>query len=246
MASYLNRALLAALVSTTAMFASAPAASAARCVGTLVGAFDNIVVPEGRSCSLYNSVVTGNVRVEENALLDAQNDVVGLNVTGVDGSVLGLSENVDVGGSVLGVGADVVQIINSTVGGRVTIRDDDVNNRDMADVVVTDSSVAGSLTIAERENEDLIVVADNGPTDSHPDNPGLGGPVRVIDNRTRDILWVIRNKIGQDATVSRNTGPAQKEVSLNEVIGALSCFNNAQPFIAGSNVAADTRGQCRQ
>ncbi|MFN2563919.1 MAG: hypothetical protein ABR499_02750 [Gemmatimonadaceae bacterium] len=79
-----------------------PGEGATRCEGVFTGAsFDHVYVPPRASCSLYNSVVRGNV-------------------IALPGSSLFLRDD-QVGGDVIGVRAADVQMIRGSVGGNVRI-----------------------------------------------------------------------------------------------------------------------------
>lgn len=211
--------LVAAVLSSCVALTTAPTALAADtpCVGTLVGTFENVVVPPRAFCTLHDSIVHGNVEALKDSRLIMSNDLVG--------------------GRVEGDNASAVQVIDSTVGGDIKI----VGAHDgyfTAAVVMRSVLTNGNIEIEKGRFPfgNWLVQT----------NEVAKGSITVEENGTLfTSVLTVNTFVAEDVRVLGNFGPALKIVAINRIGGNLRCEDNTEPFLSFGNVVGGTaEGQC--
>src|SRR5688500_6804805 len=145
------------------------------CVGTLTGTFHNVTVPPGALCILINSIVTGNVIAMENSLLGAFNN--------------------QIGGSILGNSADVLQTRNNTVGHNINIKSGGPHP------IFLEVEVCGSIVRGHVHVVDMTGTISLGPTFCVPAPNTIDEHVHVKNNVIPPgrLLQLRLNTVGTDA-----------------------------------------------
>jgi len=185
-----------------------------RCVGTLTGTFDNVFVPVGKSCTLKNSTVKGNVKALPNSKLFMRNNRVDGNIDGDE--------------------AILVQVRGGTVGGSIQIKE--AFSPNVLGAAVYDGTVLtqGNIQIEKNETGGILI------RDVHLRK----GNIKVEENITRSSFNVVRNRVAQNVQVFKNRGTNQKYVRNNTIGQIVQCKENRSPFVGGPNSAGDAEGQC--
>lgn len=184
------------------------------CTGNLTGTFDNVFVPVGRTCTLTNSTVQGNVKALPNSRLFARNNRVRGNIDG-DEAVL-------------------VQVRGGTVEGSIQIKE--ANNTSVIGAEVSRGTVLtqGNIQV-EKMNTGGILIADV---------VLRKGNIKVEENVTRSRFEIVRNRVAQNVQVFKNRGTNQKFVRNNTIGQIVQCKENQSPFVGGPNNAGDAQDQC--
>jgi hypothetical protein len=202
------------------------------CVGLLTGTFDNVVVPPGAFCTLQGAQVRGNVKVLENATLQANASRIEGNVQGDKsrGVLLQFQTQVEgdfqvKGGSQSSAGTTGFDIF-TRVGGDAQVEEN--QGRTFIDT----ATVGGNIHVLKSTG--FIEVEFN----------TVGGNVKIEDNVPRFGMTILRNQVAGNMQVFKNRGPAPKQVVFNTVREDLQCFENDPPFLGGPNVAQKREGQC--
>jgi hypothetical protein len=185
------------------------------CVGTLSGrTFENVFVPVGKSCTLRNSTVKGNVKALPNSRLFMSNNKVEGNIDGDE--------------------ALLVQVRGGTVGGSIQIKESYSPSLIGAEISNGTVLTQGNIQI-EKMNTGGILIADVRL---------IKGNIKVEENVTRSRFEVIRNRVGQNVQVWKNRGTNRKFVRNNTIGQIVQCKENQSPFVGGPNAAGDAEGQC--
>jgi len=184
------------------------------CTRSVSGSFENVIVPEGRTCTITRSTVSGNILAKDGARLYVFETTTQGNIDGVE--------------------ADLVHVRAGSLGGSIQVQDGD--NRSLVGVKIYGGTVLtqGNITIQKM----------NTGTISITDAVLRKGNIQVQDNRTATRLEILRNRVAQNLQVFVNTGTTTKVVRGNTVGSTLSCKDNQLPFIGRPNVAGDVEGQC--
>jgi hypothetical protein len=263
-----TRYLAAGAAATAVLFAATPPALAddTQCTGALTGTFDNVVVPEGQSCTLSNSLVRGNVK----ALPDSQL----------------LADSNEIRGSVEGDKADQFQVFDtpgvareSVVGGNIQAKEGGGTTGSIPFVRVCGNELpqgdiqierfaprvpGGSGFLAVGDDTFCVAFGGLGPfgggntlakgsikvekntTGAHlgVDQNQVGGNLQVFENAFQFSLSVHVNQVGGNLQVFKNTGPGPKTVTGNVGGGDLQCFDNSPPFLGAGNIFPKEEGQC--
>lgn len=186
------------------------------------GGYDGITVPSGEMCTLLGAAVTGDVVAAPDSIL-----VV------VESEVLG---------NIIGEHALAVQVDETLFHGTngITITGAGDSPTGITEVFIWQTTVTGGgITVTESAGSMQI-----------DRNRVLQGDISVTANKVPPILDypseldVRNNRVVGDVTVSGNTGPGPKEVHWNDVIGAVACYDNEDPFSGGENFARTAAGQC--
>ncbi len=122
-----------------------------RCVGTL-GAItvDNVLVPEGRTCTLNKTRVQGTVQVAGNATLYAKTARINGNVQAENAKLVSVTANTTVGDSI-----QVKQGGAATIN-RVTVEGDIQFDDNAKRVQVLNNTVGGSIQVFENTGGAVI------------------------------------------------------------------------------------------
>lgn len=223
---------LAAGVLTLALLAKPAQAATTQCVGVLTGVHDNVVVPPGASCTLQSAQVKGNVKVQQDARLQANASSIRGNVQGPQVRQILLQFETRVGGDVRIKGADPGTTngfdINVRVGGDAQIEGN------QGRVFVDAAFIEGDLEVRENISQGFLEVEFN----------TVGGNIEIEDNSVLSSMSVLGNQVTENMRVSNNTGSGRKQVVNNTVDNNLQCFGNTPPFVGGPNAAPNAQGQC--
>ena len=189
------------------------------CTGVLPpGTYDNIIVPAGAACTIDGSVIRGNVLALTDSRLFMSND--------------------QVIGFIKGDGADIVQIVSTTVGGVIFIQNGSLSGGGgIVNVLIANGTVVtgGSIHV-ENMVTDIISIYNTTVTN---------GSIEVIGNTTEAFLQTEFNTVSQNVDVFDNGGPGGKFLTNNTAGVAVRCFGNTGAFIAGGpNFAPSRQGQC--
>jgi hypothetical protein len=197
------------------------------CVGTVTGVFDNIVVPPGALCVVANAVVRGNVKALQDAVL-----------------VVALSQ---VGGSIYGDKADVVQLRNNTIQGNIDIVEGGPHPV-FREVALCGNTLPNgnikAIKMVGGVDMSLIAFCAGLPVP----NVLAKGSIQVEDNVITPNRWLFinSNSVGANLQVykTREAGSIIKAVTANTARESVQCFDNDPPFVGGPNVAPKREGQC--
>lgn len=184
------------------------------CVGTFTGSFTNVFVPEGRTCTLENAAVSGNVLARDGSTLYVLD-------TRVDG-------NID------GVEAAVVQVRGGTVGGSIQIQDGDSPGALGAAVYGGTVLTQGNIQVIKMRTGSIRIDGVE----------LRKGNIKVEENQVALALDVTYTRVAQNIQVFKNEGPGDKRVVGNQVGQVLQCKENRAPFTGGPNSAAEAEDQC--
>jgi hypothetical protein len=206
---------------------SSAAADDTRCIGLLVGTFDNVVVPKNAQCTLTGSIVRGNVTVRRGASLLSQFNEIAGNVEGDDPHWVG-SQADRIGGNFDVTGA---------TGPGFLFQGLSVN------VFVCGSTLEKGNIAVEKSRGGTVAVGTTTPFCAGND---VGGDIIVQENVIPpfELLFVDRNRVGGDVQVFKNSGMGVKSVQANEVRENLQCKENDEPFLGGPNFAQKSEEQC--
>src|ERR671915_709313 len=108
--------VLAALVA----FPSSASAEDTRCVGALIGTFDNVVVPRNAECILFASIVRGNVKALRGSSLSASSNQIAGNLEALRGSSVFSSGN-EIAGNLEGEAPRWVGSLGDRIGGNFAV-----------------------------------------------------------------------------------------------------------------------------
>jgi hypothetical protein len=210
-----------------------PSGSDFICVGAATGVFDDILVPAGAFCAVFNAVVHGNIK----ALQDATLAVINSQVRG----------NID------GDKADVVQIRGNRIGGSIQIKEGGPHPVSIEALVCNNVLSGGNIQIEKMVGILVIGLPTRPPIALACGNNGNTlekGNIKVEDNVViagkpqSDGMDIDANRVRENLQVFKNRGPGVKGVRNNTVGESLQCFDNTPPFVGGPNVARDRAGQC--
>jgi hypothetical protein len=195
------------------------------CTGSFSGAtFNDLVIPEGASCTLVSSVVNGNIEVRKNAMLefDGQVEVFG-NISATQPNSFISQLNV--------IGANKIH-------GNLSI--EGVGDSFFA-VVICGSQFDKNVSISGV----TTWLALGGPNcAAGGEGNTIGKNLDISDNLNLTTFVIAQNNIGKNASIDNNLGPANKTVNNNQVGKNLSCSSNQSPFAASGNTAQHLSGQC--
>lgn len=226
-------AVLALALAATLLGLAAPTAKAddTNCTGALTGTFDNVVVPEGATCVLSNSLVRGNVKALPDSSLTSDSNIIRGNVEGDK--------------------ADDIFIFSTTgpsvVGGNIQAKEGDIG------VAVCGTRLPnGNIQIEKFDASLGIIVGGQVPVPGVPACGAIGGGnvlekgnIKVEENRIGIFgLDVSNNRVAQNLQVFKNRGGALRRVQSNQVGENLQCFENQQPFVGSPNTAGKAEEQC--
>ena len=184
------------------------------CTATVTGNFANVFVPTGATCNLQDATVDGNVLARE-------------------GSQLYVSET-QVAGNIDGVEAAVVHVEGGSLDGNIQIADGSSAGE-------VGASVTGGTVLTA---ENIQVLKMNTGTIRITDARVEQGNIQVDENVVSSSLDVVRNYVGQDLQVFKNTGNGAKVVRDNEVLQIVQCKENTAPFEGGPNNTPEAEDQC--
>jgi hypothetical protein len=178
------------------------------------GTFHNVVVPEGATCTLVRSTLTGSL-------------------TALAGSSLTTSDN-DIARDVKIESAADVSLAGDVIAGDVVI----------AHSAGADGSTPSyRLARLTLTRGNINVMSNSGISVSLRGNVVLEGSIRVLSN-VNTAFSLIANQVAQDVLVVANRGPTNKMVRSTIAGHAITCQANDDPFVAAANVAPKLRGQC--
>jgi hypothetical protein len=207
----------AALISAVAATPASAAKNVTKCKGELpAGAYDNVLVQDNKTCTLFGATVDGNVTVGHGATLE--------------------SGFATIHGSLIGQGATIVRLTGLSVEGDVSIRGGGFPQ-------ILSSTVYGVVDVSGMNGS--IAIISNNSADALGHLRVVNNAVRPADPDSTVGLFIADNEVQADAEVSGNTGTVGKSVQGNRVGGTLSCIGNEPPFEGGFNTAATLEGQCK-
>jgi hypothetical protein len=230
-----RRVRLVGLAAAALVLVLAPTATAddTACLAVVTGTHDNIVVPPGATCFVSGANVRGNIVALQDSRLR------------VDSS--------NVGGSIYGEKADVVQVIRTTVRENIIIKE---AGPPVGVPGFATCAFGGPFTTCEALVFESIVQEGNVQLEKIHGTvfieatgvlSPIGGNVKVEDNLAspaEEFMAVEDSRIRQNLQVFKNRGPGLKNVGGNTVGEDLQCFENEPPFFGGGNVARQAQGQC--
>lgn len=218
----------ALVVAALGAFPSSASADDTRCVGALVGTFDNVVVPENADCNLSGSIVRGNVKaLRGSSLFSSSNQIAG-NLEGDAPRWVG-SLGDRIGGNFAVTGA---------TGPGFAFEELSVN------VFVCGTSLTNGNISVEKSRNGTVAVGSTDPICTG--NDVARGNIFVQENiiPAPEVMAVDRNTVGGNLQVFKNRGDGLKTVLENVVREDLQCKENDPPFLGGPNVARKAEGQC--
>jgi hypothetical protein len=230
----LKHVVLAAVAASAFSLVGAPivAANDTNCVGLATGVYNNVVVPEGATCTLLNATVNGNVRALTGSSLVILDSFVQGNVQGDQARQVYMNFFTRVLGHFeVNAGPTSVSGITGfdnrvSIGGNVLIE----GNR--GETYVKDSTVGGNLQVLKSTGQVTIW------------SITVGGNLHVEENTPTLTMGVESNVVAGSMKVFKTSGPADKFVFGNIVAKDLKCIDNDAPFLGGPNTARKAKGQC--
>jgi hypothetical protein len=217
---------LPTLVAVGAALVLAPAASAndTNCIGALTGFHDNVVVPEGATCTILNAQIKGSVK-------------------SLPGSTLILSGGTTVGGSIEADKPNNTQIfgVGNVVRGNIQVKEGGNGTQGVSVCGVTMPD--GNIQIEKMFGG--VFVGGAGCAAFGGGNRLAKGGIKVEENFITATfgLQIGQNRVDQ-LQVFKNRGPGAKTVTNNTVRQNLQCKKNQAPFVGGPNTARHRQGQC--
>lgn len=226
--------LVVVTAASSALLSVAPhpaSAEQVECTGSVTaGSYRHLVVPEGATCVLQRSVVTGNVRVLPGGTFVAEASAIG--------------------GAIVGHDVNRIMVGRSTIGRNIVVHGGQPVSPPPVAVSVCGTSIAGNVIVQQ-------VTGGIGLRTYIPgfDSPvGIGarcGSVRneiggnlIVSNNVSFRALVQNNVVHGNMLVVQNAGPGPKTFTGNQVAGTIVCIDNDEPFTASGNQAASTSGQC--
>lgn len=178
------------------------------------GTYDNVIVPYGRSCSLNQTTVTGNLKVEENCYF------FGWYIT--------------VDGNVQADGAERVQLLWSTVHGDVQAK----NIWDYFELLGTD--VGKNAQVQDSRSRVFFAFSEVG---GNLQVEGNYGSIRLVQNDVGGAIQANKNT-GPIITTGRiiTTGPIIIDNDIGENLQCFD--NAPPPAGFGNNAGGNIDGQC--
>ena len=174
--------MVAALVLLLGFGAQSAHADEIRCVGTL-GAItvDNVLVPEGKKCTLNKPRVEGTVQVARNATLYAKTARIDGNVQAENAKLVSVTANTTVGGSI-----QVKQGAAATIN-RVTVEGDIQFDDNSKRVQALNNTVGGNIQVYE--NTGGVVIKGNrvdGNLQCKSNTPAPTGGNNIVQGNKED------------------------------------------------------------
>jgi hypothetical protein len=228
-------------------FPSSASAEDTRCVGALIGTFDNVVVPKNAECSLFASTVRGNVKILRGASLSASSNQIAGNVEALRGSSLFSSGNL-IAGNLVGEAPRWIGSLGDRIGGNLAVSGaTGPGFRFQAlsvNVFVCGTTVTNGNILVEKSRNGTVAVGSSGPFCAGNDVPA--GNILVQENVIpgSEGMAVDRNTVGGNVQVFKNRGQGPKTVLANIVRQDLQCKENDEPFVGGPNLTRKAEGQC--
>lgn len=207
------------------------------CTEELTGAdVDHVIVPAGGACTLFDSKVSGHVRVLANGYFQATNTSIGGKVRADRAQTLFIDSQSTVGRDVKADDAIQVFIFNATIGRGIAV-DDTTEVVQLCGATVT----KGDVTVTDSRTDILIGL----PSADCAGNTVSEGNM-VIRRNFADVEFEVNaNSIPfGNLGVSENKGPVGKSVRDNTGGGMLECVGNQLPFRATGNVFPTVTDQC--
>ena len=236
--------LLISFVVTAAVGLTATSAVASttpiRCTGTRTGVVWNrdVVVPAGKPCTLYNSVVNGGVSVQTGSYFQATNTSISNAVVGYQSQTVFIDTGSSVGGRISTDLTAQVYVYNATINGSIGVK------RANSAVQVCGTTVKGPAFTVSNSHRDILI--GDPQTTGCPGNNVPNGSITIVGNSTNVELVVSGNSVSAgNLVVENNTGTSGKYVQSNSGGNTLKCAGNASPFVGGPNGTWVTKtGQC--
>jgi hypothetical protein len=204
-----------------------PTGSDFMCVGVFVaGVFDDVLVPPGALCIILNSVVKGNIKALQDALLAVNNTQVGGSIYGDKADAVQLNNNLVLGNIEIAEGGPHIQFSEATVCGTTLPNGNIKVIKVNGTVALSPAFFCGAVNVVTKGN---VIVEDN------LINP-FGFFVKQLDVRN--------NSVAQNLQVFKNVGTNPKTVQNNNAGESIQCTENSPPFVGGPNTAPKKEGQC--
>jgi hypothetical protein len=235
--------MLTALVA----FPSPASAEDTRCVGQLIGTFDNVIVPKNAECNLFASIVRGNVKVLGGSSLSASLNQIDGNVEALRGSSISTGGN-QIAGNLEGKAPRWVGSQGDRIGGNLAVAGATGPGLSFGalslNVFVCGTSVTNGNIVVEKTRNGTVAVGSS--LEICPGNDVPGGNILVQENVIpgAEAMAVNRNSVGGNVQVFKNRGEGPKTVLANVVRQDIQCKENDEPFVGGPNVAHKAEGQC--
>src|SRR5688572_23035711 len=202
------------------------AANDTMCTGSLAGTHDNVVVPQGATCTFTGVTILGNLKVFTQGAVWATDS--------------------EIRGNIEATKARYVWLDGNEVGGRIWVKETGPAP-DALPVWFCRNDVAGNIQIEKLTASFAITL---GPGSGCPGVGGgntVGGNLILLENfigPTISGLNVQINTVQGNLQFFKNTGPGPKHVHANTIQGDLQCFDNAPPMSGTGNFARKAEGQC--
>ena len=235
--------VLAALVA----FPSSASAEDTRCVGALIGTFDNVVVPKNAECILFASIVRGNVKALRGSSLSASSNQIAGNLEALRGSSVFSSGN-QIAGNLEGEAPRWVGSLGDRIGGNFAVTGATGPGFSFqalsVNVFVCGTSLTNGNISVEKSRNGTVAVGSSNPI--CVGNDVANGNILVQENVIPgpEAMFVNRNTVGGNVQVFKNRGEGPKTVLDNVVRQDLQCKENEEPFVGGPNLARKAEGQC--
>jgi hypothetical protein len=232
-AGALRRILYVVLVAVGATVSFIPASAAANdftCVGLVIGGtYDNVVVPQGASCTIFSATITGSIKALPDSALDVRTS--------------------EIAGNVHGDKAEDFFVVTNTIGGNVEVKEGEASSASLDVLVRGNTFRKGPLVTlnpgpftwgnikVEKMRGDIFV-------DQNMGVQNIQLQENLVVLAANEELRLQGNSVAGNAQVFKNKGTGDKFVTGNTVGGNLQCTENDPPFVGGPNTASQAQGQC--
>jgi hypothetical protein len=187
------------------------------CHGGLTGTFQNVIVTSGSFCFLFNSTLTGNLKILPGGQVTTTNNTIA--------------------GDIQADKALFVDLIRDRVGGNIEIFEGPGRDPFMfgfLDYRVREATVLeGNIHVMKNQGNVFV-----------EQNTLVKGNIQVEDNFNLFQLIVEHNQVPRNIQAYKNMGSGPKVVRFNIAGQSVQCFENQPVFAGFPNTAPNLEGQC--
>jgi hypothetical protein len=167
-----------------------------QCIGSFSGRFTNVFVPEGRSCTLRDALVSGNILARQDAELHVDDTRVQGNIDGVEAAIVQVRGGV-VGGSIqIQDGKSPDDLGAAVIGTILTQGNIQIKKMFTGEIRIEGAELRkGNIKIEENQVDTALDVLDNFVAQNIQVFKNAGAGVKsVMENRVRQILQCKENR----------------------------------------------------
>ena len=197
---------------------------------------DDVAVPAGGACTLFDARISGDVSALDGAYLQAARSNIGGKVRATRAQTLFLDSQTNVARDVKTSDTVQVYVYNATIGTGLAV-DDTTEVVQLCGTTIT----KGNMTLTDSRSDILVGL----PVSDCFGNTVSEGNMSIERNFADVEFEVNGNTITLGSLkIARNKGPVEKSVKDNIGGGSLDCADNQLPFSAVGNSFLTITGQC--